>query len=356
VVLAASPAAADEPDNKGRWSIFPVIASSPETSLMLGGLVLYHFRLGGSDAAEREDGTAARRSSVGAVAAYTFKNQVVTNVWPNLWLDGETWNIGGGFEGVLFPNTLYAVGADSPEDSEEDFTNRAFSLSAGVTRRVVSSLRAGVHAFGVHSDLRDVEPGGLIDTNQIPGSEGGYAVGVGPQVMWDDRDRDMGSTRGSRLELSATVHDGVLGSDYDYTIFVLDLRHYIALPPRGHVLALQSFTQLSYGDIPFQGMPPLGGDSKLRGFFAGRYKDRHMYGLQTEYRLPLYWKFGGTVFAGLGNVAAKVGDFDLLDPRFAGGVGLRYALNAADGVNIRADWATTNEGDFGFYLSLGEAF
>lgn len=353
VLLAASPAAADR-DDKGRWSMFPVISSSPETSIMLGGLVMYHFRLG-APAEKRDDGAEPRRSAFGAVAAYTLKNQLVTSLWPNLYLQGETWNIAGTFDGQLFPDTLYAVGSDSPDDSKEDYTNRSVLLSARVTRRVVSALRAGAQVIGIHTDLRDVQPGGLIEMDQIPGSDGGFLVGVGPRLIWDDRDRDMASTRGSRLELSATFHHGSLGSDYNYTSVVLNLRHYFPLP-RQHVLAVQSYTQLGYGDVPFQAMPPLGGDNRLRGFFRGRYKDKHMYALQTEYRLPIYWRFGGTVFAGLGNVAASLDDLDLLDPRFTGGFGVRYGLNPDDGVNIRADFAATNERDFGFYLSLGEAF
>jgi len=334
--------------------MFPVISSSPETSLMLGGLVMYHFRF--DHVTHREDGAESRRSSFGAVAAYTFKNQIITNLWPNLYVQGETWNIGGSLEGILFPNTLYAVGPDSAKESEEDYTDRAFILKANVTRQIVSALRAGAHFIGVHSDLRDIEPGGLIDTGAIPGSDGGFAIGVGPRLLWDDRDRDMAPTRGSRLAMLATFHDGVLGSDYDYSSFVLDLRHYVPLP-REHVLAVQAYAKLGRGDVPFQNMPPLGGDSRLRGFFAGRYKDKHMFALQTEYRVPvLYWRFGGTVFGGLGNVAGAVDELDLLDPRFAGGFGLRYRLNPDDGVNIRADFAATNEGDFGFYLSLGEAF
>lgn len=353
LLLAAAPASADR-DDKGRWSIFPVISSSPETSLMLGGLVMYHFRLG-EPGDKRGDGAEARRSSLGAVVAYTLKNQIVTSIWPNLYLKGETWNIAGTFDGQLFPDTLYAVGPDSPDDSEEDYTNRSFLLKARVTRRVVSALRAGAHFIGIHSDIREVQPGRLIDTDQIPGSNGGFVIGVGPRLIWDDRDRNMASTRGSRLELSATFHHGAMGSDYDYTSIVVNLRHYVPLP-RQHVLAVQSYIELGYGDVPFQAMPPLGGDSRLRGFFAGRYKDKHMYALQTEYRLPVYWRFGGTVFAGLGNVAGTLDELDLLDPRFAAGFGVRYALNPDDGVNIRADFAATNEADFGFYLSLGEAF
>jgi len=351
---APDPAPDRTPDRAHRWTLFPVIGSAPEISLMLGGVTMLHFQ-GSDDPDLDERRAAARRSSIGLFAAYTLKNQFLLSLWPSIYLRGDTWHLSGSVDANWFPDTIYDTGRKSPADSAEDFTQRAFGVNVFATRRVVRALRAGLRGMAVHATLTEVEPGGLLDTDQMPGSRGGFAIGLGPAVAWDDRDQDMAPRTGSRVELSIGVYHHALGSDYDYTQITLDARHYFPLP-RTHVLAVQVYGQLGSGEVPFQAQAHLGGDSRLRGYFAGRYHDVHMMAAQVEYRLPLYWRLGGTLFAGAGDVAGNVHEFDLLDLKYAGGFGLRLALNQKDRVNLRGDFAVTSEGDRAFYLSLGEAF
>ena len=147
----------------------------------------------------------------------------------------------------------------------------------------------------------------------------------------------------------------IIGSDFNYATASVDARRYF--PVTGaHVLALQAYARFSWGDVPFQGMARLGGSNRLRGYFAGRHIDVHMVAAQAEYRLPLYWKIDATVFGGIGDVAGDIGKLDPLDLKYAGGFGLRYVLNAKDRVKLRFDFALTGDSDFGFYISLGEAF
>jgi len=341
-------------DDEGRWTLFPVISSAPETSLMLGGLTMYHFRVGGP-ARAMANGKMPRRSSVGLVAAYTFKNQFLFSFFPSLYLQGETWNIGANLEALRFPDTFYAVGRDSAEDSAEDFTQRSFAGAVQVTHTVVSSVRAGGEVAVAHATLTEVESGGLLDTDQVPGSDGGLLVAIGPTISWDDRDQDMAPRTGSLYQLTAHWFPSALGSDFDFADVTLDARHYFPITGE-HVFALQGYAHFSRGDVPFQRMAHLGGSNALRGYFAGRYIDRHMIAAQAEYRLPVYWRIGATLFAGIGDVARTVGDFDPSDPKYAGGFGIRFALNKKDGVNLRFDFALSGDQDFAFYLSLGEAF
>jgi outer membrane protein assembly factor BamA len=288
------------------------------------------------------------------VAAYTFKNQFLFWVGPNIYLDGEKWNITGGVDAKWFPDVLYPRGRDSPNESES-FTQRYFGGMAAVSRQVVSSFRVGAQVFAGHSELTEVEEGGLLDRCEVVGCEGGLMIGIGPSVQWDNRDQDTATWTGGRYELSALFLHGALGSDFDFAQFYLDVRHFFPLP-RQHVLGLQAYAQLGFGDIPAQAAARLGGDSMMRGFYGGRYWDSHMVTAQVEYRLPLWWRFGAAAFAGAGDVAAELGELDPLDLKLAGGVGLRYALNPKDRANLRLDFAFSSDGDFNFYIVLGEAF
>jgi hypothetical protein len=120
-------------------------------------------------------------------------------------------------------------------------------------------------------------------------------------------------------------------------------------------VALQALAVASSGQPPFDQYPQLGGESLLRGYFQGRYRDRSLLAFQGEYRLPLFWKFGLAGFAGIGQVAPDFGGFGLDRFWVAGGAGLRFLLAKREGLNIRMDFAF-GEGSSGFYLSFGEAF
>lgn len=136
-----------------------------------------------------------------------------------------------------------------------------------------------------------------------------------------------------------------------------DLRQYAALPwSERQVLAFQVYSQISTAGVPFQAMPTLAGDGRMRGFFAGRFRDRDVALAQLEYRVEIWGRLGLAVFGGLGNVAARLSDLDLRHPKASGGGGVRVLLDRAQGINVRLDVGTTNTGDTNVYLALGEAF
>ncbi len=142
--------------------------------------------------------------------------------------------------------------------------------------------------------------------------------------------------------------------DNGFGAYTVDLRRYFPVA-RTHVVALQALGIATSGEPPFDLYPQLGGESLLRGYFQGRYRDRSLLALQGEYRLPLFWRLGAAGFVGAGQVAPRIGDFGLDRFWVSGGAGLRFLLARREGLNIRADFAF-GEDSSGFYLSIGEAF
>ena len=111
------------------------------------------------------------------------------------------------------------------------------------------------------------------------------------------------------------------------------------------------------GQPPFDHLAQLGGDVLLRGYYQGRFRDRHLLALEGEYRMPMVWRIGLVGFAGAGRVAGRLDAFDLTGLKTSAGGGLRFLLSPSEGLNIRADWAYGFAVRSGaFYLSLGEAF
>jgi len=107
------------------------------------------------------------------------------------------------------------------------------------------------------------------------------------------------------------------------------------------------------GNAPFFNMAQLGGTRRLRGYFEGKFRDKHLLLAQAELRQEGFGRFGGVAFAGMGTVFGSAGES--LEWRPNGGIGLRYQLDKKQKLNIRADYGFGVKSQ-GFYLTFGEAF
>ena len=87
----------------------------------------------------------------------------------------------------------------------------------------------------------------------------------------------------------------------------------------------------------------------------GKYTDKSLWAIQSEYRLPLFWKIGASAFVGIGQVAPEISLFNTNDIKMAFGYGLRYLLDKAQHLNVRLDIAHSIEGTF-VYFTIQEAF
>lgn len=93
----------------------------------------------------------------------------------------------------------------------------------------------------------------------------------------------------------------------------------------------------------------------MRGYYQGRYRDNNILVLQTEYRMPVWQRFGCVAFGGVGDVSHKMSGFSTNSLKYTYGFGLRFQLNPKENINLRLDFGFGKE-TFGLYLALGEAF
>jgi len=78
--------------------------------------------------------------------------------------------------------------------------------------------------------------------------------------------------------------------------------------------------------------------------------------LQAEYRfVPVFWRLGLAVFAGLGDVAATPGRFDAGQFKYSYGLGLRFVIDPKQRINLRLDYGLGKETS-GVYFTATEAF
>ena len=71
--------------------------------------------------------------------------------------------------------------------------------------------------------------------------------------------------------------------------------------------------------------------------------------------MPVWWRLGFVVFAGVGEVTERLDNFSLSDPKYAVGFGIRFLLFSKEKITIRQDFGF-GKGSSGDYLDLNEAF
>jgi outer membrane protein assembly factor BamA len=324
---------------------FPVVFSSPETGFGGGAGVMLTYRSENADIERRPQ-------SLGVMLFYTKKKQALAGIAPELSLDQDNWRLQSTIGYSKFPTSMFGIGNDTPEEAEEDYTLEGGSVQAFLLRRIYSDLRAGLTVDVKKASVQGEDPGGLLDRGLVHGYKGGFYSGLGPSLEWDSRDNSFTPGRGEWFRLDATFYTDLLDSDTNYEIVIANLRHYRSIRP-SHVLAGQ-ILMVSVSDVaPFHDLAKLG--DVMRGIYAGRVIDRAMLSGRLEYRFPLKGRFGGVAFGSLGDVADGLDRYRIADLKFAGGGGLRFALNQSEGINLRVDLGFSRFGSE-VYVQFLEAF
>lgn len=327
-----------------QWAFFPVIASSTETGLQLGGLAVRFLE---------PESPELRTSTIDFVAYGTTNQQYFAGITPNLYFFRDTYHLKLSTNGRFWPANFYGIGNDTPEENEEEFESTAFQTRVSFERKFADIFYAGI-LYTFKNSWIDPEDEGVLQEETILGSTGGLRSGVGGTLSLDTRDNTNDARDGTYIKADALCFDESVGSDFDYTLYTLDMRHFLTLL-KVTGLGVRAYAQLMRGDIPFQDLSSANGYTVLRGIEKGRYRERDMVAFQAEWRYPIYKRFGGTLFLETAQVAEDLTDIDTDGWTSGAGVGFRYALNPSEKFNIRADMSWVDSG-FGLTIGVREAF
>jgi outer membrane protein assembly factor BamA len=345
--LVLSHQESDKGEKASGLTFLPVVFYTPETKWALGGGGLYYFRL-------TRDKTVLRPSNISFSGAYTQRKQTDLNINPDFYLKNG-FHLQVKFQYSDFPDQFYGIGSGTTEEMEEPFSSRFWKMSVETLKQVWGPLNIGFQYFFDHTRLKEVRDGGLLSSNRISGSAGGTVSGFGYFMTYDSRDSIFYPTTGSFHQFSAMAFGRALGSDFTFSRFYLEFRRYLRLS-FAHCLAFQTRFLAQTGEPPFWRMGLLGGPESMRGYYLGRYRDKNMIALQAEYRfVPVFWRLGLAVFAGLGDVAASPRQFDLGRLKYSCGLGLRFVIDPKQRINLRLDYGI-GKGTSGVYFTATEAF
>lgn len=345
--LAADDPPPDEKPYKARIVGLPFVYYSPETKLAFGGGAILTFRAG----THKEK---TRTSSVWAYASYNLARQFNVLIKPEVYLGGNNVSLTGSLHFERAQQRFYGVGDDTASIDSESFTPRTFSAQLGLKRRLWAGLFGGLQIDFENATMEKVEPGGLLEPGTLTGSRGGTLAGIGASLDWDTRDATLFPRRGAFLELTTDVYNAVAGSEFSFTRLKFDLRKYLPLG-EGRVLALQGYVLSTGGDVPFYKLALLGGESLVRGYYKGRFRDKALSLFQAEYRAFISDRIGCVGFAGVAQVFPGLGHFGTGRLKLSVGTGVRYLISKRDGTTLRLDMAWGDR-SFGLYATAQEAF
>ncbi|MBA7483305.1 hypothetical protein ES707_18818 [subsurface metagenome] len=285
---------------------------------------------------------------------YTQKRQLISALFAESALRGGDYRLLASGSLRRYPDSYFGIGPDTPASAEERYTPFEGELEAGFLRRLVPAVSLGPFYRIRFSVLQETAAGEELASGLITGSDETRISGIGPRLRYDTREVGFAPRRGSYTEIKSSLFGAALGGSENFGRLEMDARKYLPLFA-SQVLALQGVGDFSWGTVPFQELPRLGGGMMLRGYLEGRLRDKVYTALQAELRLPLFWRLGGVLFGGGGQVAPSLEAMDFSEPKLAAGAGLRLLLNRSQGLNLRLDIAQSSEGP-AFYIRAMEAF
>ena len=195
----------------------------------------------------------------------------------------------------------------------------------------------------------------IDDISYLEGQKKDYFfTSLGLSFQFDTRDFIPNPRRGMYLELEASVRPRVFGT-FNRTLFhyALTYNYYQRLWPRS-ILAFDIYACSTSEQSPWVLREALGsGGVRMRGYYAGRYRDNDMLSGQMELRQHVFSRFGLAVWGGYGTVFHTWRQFRWRDMLPNYGVGLR--IEVKHNMNGRIDYGF-GRGTSGLVFSIGEAF
>jgi hypothetical protein len=340
----------EDSTGKANFLMYPTLAYTPETKTEVGlvNLILFYANKNKQN----------RLSEINMFSFYTAEKQY------GLWLEHaiygnkEKWFFLGKGKFQYFPMKYYGIGIRTPEEGYAVISNNNIQLRERVLRKIKGHFFAGAEfdfqkMYNV--TFTKINP---INYEYPTGYNGSTNMGIGMGLVYDNRKNVMNVREGLFAELAFLNYSASLGSTNSFLSTQFDVRYFRKGIHPGDVLALQGSVLMNKGDAPFNQLAMMGGESIMRGYYLGRFRDKNMLATQAEYRfLPFAFsnRWGAAAFVSSATVAPSAKNLLSSQFKLAGGIGARYLIFKSKDIFVRFDVAFTREGN-GYYFFIGEAF
>jgi hypothetical protein len=180
-----------------------------------------------------------------------------------------------------------------------------------------------------------------------------WNVGAGVSLVYDNRDNLTNPHRGIFLNINQMFRPGFMGNDYAFSTTAFRFDTYQRLG-KGTVLAEDIRANLNFGNPSWGMMAELGGTHSMRGYYEGRYRDKHSLEATVELRQHVWKRNGIVVWVGAGTIFPKFSA--LRSKQILPNAGVGYRWEFKKNVNVRLDYGFGKSGQSGFLFNINEAF
>jgi len=244
------------------------------------------------------------------------------------------------------PERFYGVGFDLCDIGNYcDFRNLTFGIRSDILFKFGKFIIGP--SFGLDIMKLDKFSGTYMTENY---SENYSSFLVGAVLEIDSRNNSSSPDKGVFIKSDNTVRPAFDGATGFRSVNILDF--FIPLW-KGGCLAADLFGDFSSSESYWMNWGKFGGEARMRGYYAGRYRDRNNISAQIELRqwfTPVHgaaaWGGAGTIFPDFASL-----DFSKLLPTY----GIGYRLNLK-GMLIRLDVGFGSHGQWSLYVGFNQAF
>lgn len=180
-----------------------------------------------------------------------------------------------------------------------------------------------------------------------------WNVGAGVSLVYDNRDNLTNPHRGICLNINQMFRPRFMGNDYAFSTTAFRFDAYQRLG-KGTVLAEDIGANLNFGNPSWGMMAELGGTHSMRGYYEGRYRDKHSLETTVELRQHVWKRNGIVVWVGAGTIFPKFSA--LRSKQILPNAGVGYRWEFKKNVNVRLDYGFGKSGQSGFLFNINEAF
>ncbi len=335
--------------NRNKLILLPAVLHSPVTRWGIGVGSSFLFKT-------KQNDTTLRTSNIEALALYTQNKQYLGVLGLNFYSPREMYIVHWRNTFSYFPDRFWGLGNNTFNNDYRPYIFEQFLINPQILRRVYKKVYAGINYE--YQNVFKFEYNNQPIFEGIPGINGGKVSGLGLSLAWDTRNNAFSSSKGTFLQLNVIPFRHWLGSDFHFTAVNIDLRKYVPIF-REHVLAFQLVGIFNTGDVPLRNLAVLGGSDIMRGYYAGRYRDKNMAAMQAEYRSPIWWRIGFVLFGGFGEVFNNIKQKSIFNNKgklkYSLGGGLRFSVRKHERLNLRLDYGIGYR-SAGFYFTVAESF
>lgn len=310
---------------------------------------------------------------LGLVAAGLYRTNISDTIIPpsNVSLFGDITTVGFYLLGIrgnhLFPNdryrldyTLYffsfpssywGIGYDMGNDGSNCTQMKRWQaqIKSSFLIQLSKSLYMGPMLTYDFVSVKKVENLELLNGLPLRTSN----LGVGFSLVYDSRDVLTYPTNGYYVNISQNFRPKFIGNKQAFHTTDIRFCGYNKIW-KGGVLAYEARGIFNLGETPWSMMATLGNSYSMRGYYEGRYRDKHKLDTQIELRQHVWRRNGITLWVGAGTVFDRFSSIhmDKILPNF--GIGYRWEFKKD--VNVRLDYGFGKNGQKGFIFNINEAF